>query len=224
MTLYLGSKICKICYKRYLRRWHNYRQLIKNKTFQVKQFLKDYPDFNACIPQAPHVEGSAVHHSDEHILNEELSKKIKKRKRLDRKRKWRHHRHNDMIDGTADVLIDNTAAENSESFNNDENMESRVHLVENFLENHQVPESNKSKSDAEPSKRKIGTEQYDDSELLKILKQALDKERDADETDLIKYGSVIMNMLNVIAKGNVDHTTIGFKLNSSYWRRLKQNA
>ena len=103
MTLYLGSKICKICYKRYLRRWHNYRQLIKNKTFQVKQFLKDYPDFNACIPQAPHVEGSAVYHSDEHIVNEsnkELSasaKKIKKRERLDRKRKWRHHRHNDMI-------------------------------------------------------------------------------------------------------------------------------
>ena len=221
MTLYLGSKICKICYKRYLRRWHNYRQLIKNKTFQVKQFLKDYPDFNACIPQAPHVEGSAVHHSDEHILNEELSKKIKKRKRLDRKRKWRHHRHNDMIDGTADVLIDNTAAENSDE--TDETMASVVHLVENFLENHQVPEqpeSNESKSDAEPSKRKIGTEQYDDSELLKILKQALDKERDADETDLIKYGSVIMNMLNVIAKGNVDHTTIGFKLNSSYWRRL----
>ena len=72
MTLYLGSKICKICFKRYLRRSNNYRKLIKNKNFVLQNFLNKFPDINT---SPPHVEGSADH-SDEHIGN---GKKIKKK-------------------------------------------------------------------------------------------------------------------------------------------------
>ena len=119
---------------------------------------------------------------------------------------------------------DDKESQQATETSNDETMEAIVNLVEGFLDGHPVPENDRSLNatggTTANERMKIGTVQYNDTELLQLLKEALEKEKTAEETDLTNYGSVIINMLNVIAKGTVDHTSIGFHLNASYWRRL----
>ena len=119
---------------------------------------------------------------------------------------------------------DDKESQQATETSNDETMEAIVNLVEGFLDGHPVPENDRSLNatggTTANERMKIGTVQYNDTELLQLLKEALEKEKNAEETDLTNYGSVIINMLNVIAKGTVDHTSIGFHLNASYWRRL----
>ena len=63
------------------------------------------------------------------------------------------------------------------------------------------------------------TEDLNESRLLALLDKALDieKERSLDQEI---YGSTIMNLLQAIVSGTIDFESVGFKIFSSYVRRL----
>ena len=63
------------------------------------------------------------------------------------------------------------------------------------------------------------TEDLNESRLLALLDKALniEKERSLDQEI---YGSTIMNLLQAIVSGTIDFESVGFKIFSSYVRRL----
>ena len=65
-----------------------------------------------------------------------------------------------------------------------------------------------------------GNDAFTEDELLKLVMAGIEKEKQFPETDFKTFGSVIINML-ICFKKNLDQSTLGFAINSSYWRRYR---
>ena len=85
---------------------------------------------------------------------------------------------------------------------------------------HKQPKQNYSKNSENDEQTMIpNTEDLNECRLLALLDIALniEKERSLDQEI---YGSTIMNLLQAIVSGTIDFESVGFKIFSSYVRRL----